>query len=56
MRPTDKTKLCESCRGTGIEDTGPKFAGDIDERDVPYATPASRCEACDGKGRVPLGR
>lgn len=24
----DKTKLCESCRGTGLEDCSPQFAGD----------------------------
>lgn len=50
------TKLCESCRGTGVEDTGPRYAGDVDERDVPYATPAPECRACEGRGRVLLGR
>lgn len=49
------TKLCEACRGSGVEDTSPRFAGDVDERDVPYATPAPRCQVCGGKGRVPLG-
>jgi hypothetical protein len=50
------TKLCESCRGTGTKDTGPRFAGDDDERDVPYATPAPECPACEGRGRVLLGK
>ena len=49
------TKLCESCRGSGTEDTGPRFAGDVDERDVPYAVPSSKCSTCKGRGRVLLG-
>lgn len=51
----ESTKLCESCRGSGVKDTGPKFAGDIDDRDVPYATPAPTCQSCGGRGRVSLG-
>ncbi len=50
----DKTKLCETCRGTGTEEDSPRFAGDVDEP-VAYATLASKCKSCDGKGRVPLG-
>lgn len=48
------TKLCESCRGRGTERTGPRFAGDDDELDVPFAAAAPTCEACDGRGRVGL--
>ena len=51
----EATKLCEVCRGTGVKDAGLRFAGDVDERDVPYATPTEKCSGCDGKGRVALG-
>jgi hypothetical protein len=49
------TKLCEACRGSGTEDTGPRFAGDDDDSDVHFPVPPPRCSVCGGKGRVPLG-
>jgi RecJ-like exonuclease len=54
---SEATKLCEVCRGEGTDDREcrPRFAGDVDSRDVPYAVPTPKCRACDGKGRVPLG-
>jgi RecJ-like exonuclease len=54
---SEATKLCEVFRGTGTYDSEcrPRFAGDVDSRDVPWAAPTPKCKACDGKGRVPLG-
>jgi hypothetical protein len=54
----DMTKLCENCRGKGTDDSEcrPRFAGDVDSRDVPFAAPTPKCSTCGGSGRVPLGR
>jgi RecJ-like exonuclease len=54
---SEATKLCEVCRGKGTDDSEQRvrFAGDVDSRDVPWAAPTDKCQACDGKGRVPLG-
>jgi len=48
---TVETHLCESCRGSGAEDTSPRFAGD-DDGYTPYAS-GSSCSTCCGTGRYP---
>jgi hypothetical protein len=48
------TKLCESCRGSGTR--GPRYPGELDEYDVPFAAgPGPECNTCNGRGRVLLG-